>query len=68
MTYETLQINIRDNVTHILLNRPERLNSFDLKLGEELSEVLHDIKKNPDIRAVVIKGTGKGFCGDSRRF
>jgi len=63
MTYETLQINIRDNVAYILLNRPERLNSFDLKLGEELSEVLHDIKNKPEIRAVVIKGTGNGFCG-----
>jgi len=62
MTYETLQTNIRDNVAYILLNRPERLNSFDLKLGGELFEVLNNIKKKPDIRAVAIKGTGKGFC------
>jgi enoyl-CoA hydratase/carnithine racemase len=63
MDYQTLTINIKENIAHITLNRPERLNSFDLKLGEELSEVLHDIKKKPDIRTVVIKGTGKGFCG-----
>ncbi len=63
MTYDTLQTKIKDKVAYILLNRPKRLNSFDLKLGTELYHVLHDIKKNVEIKAVVIKGTGKGFCG-----
>jgi 2-(1,2-epoxy-1,2-dihydrophenyl)acetyl-CoA isomerase len=34
-----------------------------MKLGEELYRVLHDANKNDEIRAVVIRGTGKGFCG-----
>lgn len=63
MLYDTLQMYIKDRVAYILLNRPERLNSFDLKLGAELYNVLHNIKKNAEIRAVIIKGTGKGFCG-----
>jgi len=63
MSYETLVINVKDKVAYITLNRPERLNSFDLKLGEELHNVLKSISKDPNVRAVVIKGTGKGFCG-----
>ena len=63
MVYKTLQINIKDNVAYILLNRPQRLNSFDIKLGEELYTVLKEINAKPEIRAVVLKGTGKGFCG-----
>ena len=63
MDYETLTINIKKNITYITLNRPERLNSFDMKLGEELFDVLRDINTRPEIRAAVIKGTGKGFCG-----
>ena len=63
MKYQTLTFNIKENVAYILLNRPERLNSFDMKLGEELHKVLHEISKKKEIRAVVIKGTGKGFCG-----
>jgi len=63
MVYETLISEIRDNVAYITLNRPERLNAFDMKLGEELYKVLHDINSKREIRAVVIKGTGKGFCG-----
>lgn len=63
MNFKTLQMNIKENIAYILLNRPKRLNSFDIKLGEELSAVLKEIKIKPDIRAVVLKGTGKGFCG-----
>lgn len=63
MNYETLNVEITENIAHIILNRPERLNSFDMKLGEELYDVLHDINTKSEIRAVVIKGTGKGFCG-----
>jgi len=63
MKYETLEININKNIAYITLNRPERLNSFDLQLGEELYKALKDLKKDQGIRAVVIKGTGKGFCG-----
>ncbi|MCX6667724.1 MAG: enoyl-CoA hydratase-related protein [Euryarchaeota archaeon] len=63
MNYETLVTNVKDNVAYITLNRPDRLNSFDLKLGEELYKVLHEVSKKNEIIAVVIRGTGKGFCG-----
>jgi len=63
MDYETLTITKSKNVASIVLNRPERLNSFDLQLGEDLYQVLRDITIDPQIRAVVITGTGKGFCG-----
>jgi len=63
MNFETLIFEIKNNIACITLNRPERLNSFDMKLGEELYNVLKKITMNNEIRAVVIKGTGKGFCG-----
>ena len=63
MKYQTLVFEIKDDVAYITLNRPERLNSFDMKLGEELYDVLHNISQKKDIIAVVIQGTGKGFCG-----
>jgi 2-(1,2-epoxy-1,2-dihydrophenyl)acetyl-CoA isomerase len=62
MKFETLSFDMRENIAYITLNRPDRLNSFDLKLGEELYNVLKDIGKKVNIRAVVIKGSGKGFC------
>jgi len=63
MKYETLTTHTKDNVAYITLNRPERLNSFDMQLGRELYDALHSISNKKEIRAVVIKGSGKGFCG-----
>jgi len=63
MVYETLTSEIRNQIAYITLNRPERLNSFDMKLGEELYKALHEISDKKEIRAVILKGTGKGFCG-----
>jgi 2-(1,2-epoxy-1,2-dihydrophenyl)acetyl-CoA isomerase len=63
MDYETLKLQIKENIAYITLNRPERLNSFDMKLGEELYNALKNINSQENIRAVILKGTGKGFCG-----
>jgi len=63
MAYETLTSDVKENIAYITLNRPERMNSFDMKLGEELYKALHEISKKNEVRAVVIRGTGKGFCG-----
>ena len=63
MKYKTLTINRKNKIVYIKFNRPERLNSFDIKLGNELYNALIKISKDNNIRAIVIKGTGKGFCG-----
>ncbi len=63
MSYETLQKTIKENVATITLNRPDRLNSFDMKLGQELYNVLHEVGENTEVLVVILKGTGKGFCG-----
>jgi len=62
MKYDTLTLDKKNDIAYITLNRPERLNSFDIKLGLELYDALKNIKKT-NIKAVVLKGTGKGFCG-----
>ena len=63
MSYETLQITRKNMVAYLILNRPERLNSFDMKLGHELYDALETVAKDIEIRVVVLRGTGKGFCG-----
>jgi 2-(1,2-epoxy-1,2-dihydrophenyl)acetyl-CoA isomerase len=63
MQYQTLKVTTKDAVAYITLNRPERLNSFDLLLGDELYHALRTLATDTSIRAVILKGTGKGFCG-----
>jgi len=63
MKYETVTIETKDHCMYITLCRPERLNAFDIKLGKELYMVLEMAAKDISIKSVVLKGTGKGFCG-----
>lgn len=44
------------------LNRPDCLNSFNLELLSELSKAFDDIATDNSIRAVMVTGTGRGFC------
>jgi enoyl-CoA hydratase/carnithine racemase len=43
----------------LFLNRPERLNAYDIGMARELREHFDD---TGDARAVVITGMGRGFC------
>jgi len=52
MSYETLLVEKKENkVATITLNRPDKLNTFNLTLANELNQAL-----------IVIKGAGKAFC------
>ena len=48
-------------VQTITLNRPDVLNAFDLAMHERLAAAL-DRAAQPDVRALVITGSGRGFC------
>jgi 2-(1,2-epoxy-1,2-dihydrophenyl)acetyl-CoA isomerase len=56
-------------VMTITLNRPDVFNAFNRALHAELRSALEDAA-DPDIRAVVITGAGRGFCAgqDLREF
>jgi 2-(1,2-epoxy-1,2-dihydrophenyl)acetyl-CoA isomerase len=48
-------------VQTITLNRPQVLNAFDLAMHQQLAAAL-DQAAQPEVRAVVITGAGRGFC------
>jgi len=49
-------------VLTLTLNRPERLNALDAALVEALSGAIKRAAADPDCRAVLITGAGRGFC------
>lgn len=59
----------RDNrICRLILNRPERLNALNVRIGIELLHALEECDRDPDIRAVVLSGAGRAFCaGDDLR-
>jgi 2-(1,2-epoxy-1,2-dihydrophenyl)acetyl-CoA isomerase len=57
-------------VLTIALNRPEAYNAFTRELHEDLHAVLGGEAADPEVRAVVVTGSGKAFCSgqDIREF
>jgi enoyl-CoA hydratase/carnithine racemase len=63
MTYEKLIVAVGQNhVAELTLNRPERLNTLDSPMAEELHEALMELDVDPQVRVVLLKGAGKAFC------
>ena len=53
----------RDGPVLVLtLNRPERLNAISGPMLAALSRLLVDANHDPEVRAVILTGTGRGFC------
>ncbi len=62
-SYETIRLEKKRGILWIYLNRPEKLNSFNMKMLEELSDAIKGVEKDKDVRCVVITGEGeKAFC------
>jgi len=60
--YETVLTEDRDGVRVITLNRPDVLNAFDAKLGEELLDALAKADGDGQARCIVLTGAGRAFC------
>ncbi|MEU9142836.1 enoyl-CoA hydratase-related protein [Streptomyces sp. NPDC048349] len=50
------------NVSWITLNRPDAMNAVTWDQRERVIRLLEEASADPDVRAVVITATGKGFC------
>lgn len=59
---ETVELEARDRVAWITLNRPEAMNAVTPDSGVELAAAVEWAATDQDIRALVITGAGRGFC------
>ncbi|WP_085991199.1 enoyl-CoA hydratase/isomerase family protein [Oceanobacillus senegalensis] len=66
----TVNTSFQDGVFEITLNRPEKINALNKDLAVDLAKAVVEVKENPDVRAVLVYGNGKGFCagGDLKDF
>ena len=52
----------RDGWSIVTLNRPDRLNAFDVEMHIALAAVLDALASDETCRAVMLTGAGRGFC------
>ena len=62
LAYETLEVEIRERILTVTLNRPERLNAFNVQMLQDLLRVLDQADADDEVRVVIVTGAGRGFC------
>src|SRR5215210_4103023 len=60
--YAALRYEVADAVATITLDRPEAPNSLTVPLKTELLDAFRRIAADPEVRAVVLTGSGRAFC------
>lgn len=62
MTFETIKLEIGQSLATVTLNRPDRLNSVNARMRQELIDAMDAIAHDSTARALLITGAGKAFC------
>lgn len=53
---------VRDRIATITLNRPDNRNSMTDDVLEGLRDAVSQVRVDPDVRCLVVTGSGKSFC------
>ena len=59
---ENFLATIENGVAILTLNRPESRNAMTVDMWASLENTLAEVELDSDVRCVVLKGSGKGFC------
>lgn len=59
---EAVTYEVRDGVAIISLNRPDKLNAVNMDMHKGLAKAWKAVARDDAARAVVLTGTGRGFC------
>jgi 2-(1,2-epoxy-1,2-dihydrophenyl)acetyl-CoA isomerase len=62
MSYQHIIFDLSDGIARLTLNRPERLNSFNVAMHEEARDAIERTRGDGTSRVLVITGAGRGFC------
>ncbi|MEM9254681.1 MAG: crotonase/enoyl-CoA hydratase family protein [Pseudomonadota bacterium] len=61
-SYATLDVTVESRVATVNLNRPDKANSMNAALWEDLQQCFEWLDAEPEVRVVVLAGNGKHFC------
>ncbi len=59
MSYQTLLLDVKDNIAVVTLNRPDKLNALNAQTINDLDSVFDDLKENEGVYAIVLTGSGE---------
>lgn len=63
MTYETISVNVADDIATVTLNRPDRLNAFNQRMLDEFAALWPDLRGDDAVSVIVLRASGdRAFC------
>ncbi len=62
MSFEQVIYELDGGILTLTLNRPDRLNAWTARMGQELREAFDRADADDDVHAVIVTGAGRGFC------
>lgn len=60
--YQDILYEVADPVATISLNRPDRLNAWTGRMGDEIRHAVTQAESDSSVVAIVLTGSGRGFC------
>ena len=61
--WQHFRFEVADGVGTITLNRPDKMNPLTFESYADLRDVLHELPHHEDVKVLVLRGEGRGFCG-----
>jgi len=62
MVYETVLYDVADRICTVTLNRADKLNAWTHQMHLDLKSAMQEAGSDPDVRAIILTGAGRGFC------
>jgi enoyl-CoA hydratase len=59
--YTAFSVELANNIAHVQINRPEKINSMNVAFWSEIVEIFQWIDDTDEVRVVVLSGNGKHF-------
>jgi enoyl-CoA hydratase/carnithine racemase len=60
--YRDIRYGVSEGIATVTLHRPEKLNAWTRRMEGEYRHAMAAAEKDPDVRAVIVTGAGRGFC------
>ncbi len=62
MKFDNVLYEVRENIARITMNRADKMNALNHGLWDDLNAAFAAAESDPEVRAIILCGTGKAFC------
>ena len=60
--YKTIILKEKNSAGVLKLNRPKKLNAFNMQMLDDMLDAIDQVNKNDNIKSLIITGSGRAFC------